>query len=52
MCITFDSGESEKKRRKAKELSEAEIKAQREARLEAQANNPHYLKLGATSKVN
>ncbi|KAF6018644.1 AP3D1 [Bugula neritina] len=42
-------GESEKKRRKAKELSEEELKAQREARLQAQASNPHYLKLGGPS---
>ena len=45
------SGESEKKKSKAKELSSEELKAQREARLQAQANNPHYLKLGGSSKV-
>ncbi|XP_067938013.1 AP-3 complex subunit delta-1-like [Watersipora subatra] len=44
------SGDSEK-RRKAKELTEEEMKAQREARLEAQANNPHYLKLLSSPKI-
>lgn len=49
--FVFVSGETEKKRKKAKELSEDELRQQREARLQAQAANPHYLKLGASAKV-
>lgn len=44
-----DSGKSKSK--KTKELTEEELNTQREARLQAQANNPHYLKLGASSSA-